>query len=412
MKWYGLMALVLVGSLLGTPSWGLDSKVDLVVEDWGREFAPAVDCVEYQQRWTGVMEGVPVFNEWTWDRVGFRVTDQSSPQPGITPIIAGYGVTYGDLTIRGEFGELRAFAMAVEDPRKMYGGYYGRLAGTGPDGDFFEGTLRFAETSEGALRGELDVVVIGGPQGEAREVYYQPIALDGKRMSGQTIEYLNAEPVDLYHEMMLHGHALGTMTGPVDVTMDAVRLRSGPYPMLDLAWSFMRRADGWAVGEADPPPDPAAIPGQIGQGGIWMGIQRTLMVDPPKDEYEGMFLSYPRNDRTRLPAFTIEGAYSFLSGHFLGRTEHLYCIPGDLNGDRKVGSIDLDTVRAHWNQRTLAGEYLKGDCSRDGRVGSQDLDMVRANWGGPYVTPVPEPGALALLGAFVTAWFAIRKRSV
>lgn len=405
----GSWALALTLSLLGTPGWALDSKVDLVVENWGREFAPIVDCVEYQQQWNGEM-GTSVFTGWTWDRVGFRVTDQSSPQPGIAPIIEGYGVTYGDFTIRSEAGALQGFAVAVEDPRKPYLGYYGRLAGTGPDGSYFEGTLRFAEEDDGALHGEVDLVVNGGPQGDVREVYFQPIAIKGEQVSGQTVEYVDAQPVDVYHEMMLHGQATGTMSGPVDVTMDAVRLRSGPYPMLDLAWAFMRRADGWAVGEADPPPDPSGIPGHIGDGSLWMGIQQTLMVDPPQDAYAGMFLSYAQHADTRLPAFTIEGAYSFLSGHFLGKTEHLFGIPGDLNGDRKVDSTDLDMVRANWSEQTLAGEYLQADCSRDGRVGSRDLDMVRAHWGGPYVTPVPEPAALALLGAFVAVSLVRRIR--
>ena len=75
-----------------------------------------------------------------------------------------------------------------------------------------------------------------------------------------------------------------------------------------------------------------------------------------------MYLSHPQNRNNRTPAFTVDGIYSFLTGHFLGETEHLYNCPGDLDGDRYVGSRDLDIIRGNWLKDTLAGEYLRGDC--------------------------------------------------
>ena len=291
--------------------------------------------------------------------------------------------------------------MAVEDPRKMYDGYYGRLVGLAADGSPFEGTLRFAETNDGTLHGEVDIVVNGGSTDEPKEVYFQPTAIDGKQTSGQTVEYLDAQPFTVYHNVVLEGTSTGTMNGPMEWTLDTVSLASGPYPLLDLAWSYMRRGDGWAVGEVETI-GPSVPPWPLGEGSIWLRIDETFGVDSAVDDYSGMSLARPRNGNDWMPAFTVEGDFSLLSGHFLGETEQLFCIPGDLNGDRKVGSADLDTVRANWDTHTLAGEYLSGDCSRDGYVGSRDLDMVRAHWGGPYITPVPEPGvAVLVLGVLV-----------
>ena len=44
---------------------------------------------------------------WSWDRVGFRVVGQLSPQQEIGPNLTGYGVTYGDIVIHNEYGVLR-----------------------------------------------------------------------------------------------------------------------------------------------------------------------------------------------------------------------------------------------------------------------------------------------------------------
>ena len=56
-------------------------------------------------------------------------------------------------------------------------------------------------------------------------------------------------------------------------------------------------------------------------------------------------------------------------------------LPGDLNGDRFVGSADLDIVRANWGATVTPGDLLHGDPSGNGIVNSADLDIVRANWG-------------------------------
>ena len=61
--------------------------------------------------------------------------------------------------------------------------------------------------------------------------------------------------------------------------------------------------------------------------------------------------------------------------------EYAAVFPGDLNGDGRVGSADLDIVRAHWGGAIEAGILYEGDASGDGIVGSADLDLVRANWG-------------------------------
>ena len=77
-------------------------------------------------------------------------------------------------------------------------------------------------------------------------------------------------------------------------------------------------------------------------------------------------------------------------------------IPGDLNGDGMVGSLDLDIVRAHWEETVDPGCLLCGDPSGDGIVGSADLDIVRANWGaGMAAASVPEPSILWLVIAGV-----------
>ncbi len=68
-------------------------------------------------------------------------------------------------------------------------------------------------------------------------------------------------------------------------------------------------------------------------------------------------------------------------------------LPGDLDGDGRVGSSDLDIVRANWGKP--AHGPFEGDPSGDGVVGSDDLDIVRANWGA--VAAVPEP-AFGLVG--------------
>ena len=73
------------------------------------------------------------------------------------------------------------------------------------------------------------------------------------------------------------------------------------------------------------------------------------------------------------------------SGGTLDRADDIVRLPapvlGDLDGDRFVGSSDLDIVRAHWGMTITPGALRLGDPSGDGLVGSADLDIVRANWG-------------------------------
>ena len=272
-------ALFLGLAVLGGTALALDSDIDLVVESWGEEYFPILDSVEYRQTWSGKMAGGD-FGTWTWNRVGFRVTDQVGPTPGVEPRLIGYGVTYGNLTIENEYGAMRAFAVAVEDPRERYDGYYGQLAGISPDGSPFQGTLRFAEDADGELHGEVDIIVNGGAAQELEEVYFQPIAIKGLQTSGEIIEYFNTRPAAVYDDMVLAGHAAGYMAGSVQLGIDAVRLGAGPDPLSGAQWQFMQPADGWAVGEATVPlPDISQV--QFDQGALWLGIQQTALVDPP-----------------------------------------------------------------------------------------------------------------------------------
>lgn len=85
-------------------------------------------------------------------------------------------------------------------------------------------------------------------------------------------------------------------------------------------------------------------------------------------------------------------------------------LPGDLNGDGKVNSGDLDIVRGNWGSNVDPGCLLCGDANGDGVVNSGDLDIVRANWGSAAAASViPEPGMLCLLLAGVIA-LVLRRR--
>lgn len=59
----------------------------------------------------------------------------------------------------------------------------------------------------------------------------------------------------------------------------------------------------------------------------------------------------------------------------------------DGSGDGRVGSDDLDIVRAHWGTNVFPGDVTRGDYTAagdadfDGVVGSADLDLVRSQWG-------------------------------
>lgn len=85
-------------------------------------------------------------------------------------------------------------------------------------------------------------------------------------------------------------------------------------------------------------------------------------------------------------------------------------LPGDLNGDGRVDSADLDGIRAAWGNTTAPGDVAAGDISGDGVVGSADLDLVRANWGRSLrAAAVPEPGMAMLAGLLGTIMLARRR---
>ena len=82
-------------------------------------------------------------------------------------------------------------------------------------------------------------------------------------------------------------------------------------------------------------------------------------------------------------------------------------IPGDLSGDGKVNSSDLDIVRANWGTSVPVGDLAQGDANGDGKVNSSDLDIVRANWGNqapvaaaatPKMTPSGPASIPSLIG--------------
>ncbi len=91
-------------------------------------------------------------------------------------------------------------------------------------------------------------------------------------------------------------------------------------------------------------------------------------------------------------------------------------IPGDLDGDGFVGLADLDIILNNWNLNVPPANPL-ADPTGDNFVGLADLDIVLNNWnaGSPPALPgaaaIPEPGALALLGAALTGLTGRRSRS-
>jgi len=101
-------------------------------------------------------------------------------------------------------------------------------------------------------------------------------------------------------------------------------------------------------------------------------------------------------------------------------------IPGDLNLDGRVNSIDLAIFQADFGKSDPAGvsTWQFGDLNYDGRVNAIDLAILQANFGKSgfpsYVeagrsglAPVPEPGTLALLAAALAAACvaAVRRRA-
>lgn len=116
----------------------------------------------------------------------------------------------------------------------------------------------------------------------------------------------------------------------------------------------------------------------------------------------GVYLASVPQPATGATAFMIEMTYA-VDGEPMTFTTEVNILPeltppplaGDLNGDGKVRSEDLDIVRANWGENVSPGCLPCGDPSGDGMVGSADLDIVRANWG-IAASAVPEPGVFLL----------------
>ena len=401
-------ALVIACANVG---FAFDSHVELPVLEFGEQIIPVVDCVEYSQRWVGSFG--PITDAFVWDtRVGLHITNQyPGPGPGPGTGLAGYGFTYGTGTLKNEYwdGETRplmeAFVWAVEDPTDDYDGYYGRVWGYTPEwqgapAQAFEATIKFTEEGN-VLEGE--VVLIRNVGGEGTyECYGEPLPLKAVMEGGQSVKYQETTPLALYDDQTLAGIVSGTMNGDVALAVDSVRLGTTPNPLTGQAWAFLKEGDGFSVGEAK-------TPEEVGVGRTWLVIQRDPEVENI-DNYDGMFQAYEGEGSGKMPAFTVDGDFSFATGVFTGVTEQLINLPGDLNGDGTVNSSDLDIVRANWGARPLSGEFLMGDCSRNAHVTSGDLDLVRANWGATAAASVvPEPGTLALLFGLVLLGLGVRR---
>ena len=83
-------------------------------------------------------------------------------------------------------------------------------------------------------------------------------------------------------------------------------------------------------------------------------------------------------------------------------------LPGDTNGDGRVGIDDLNNVR---NNFGTAGARVLGDTNGDRVVNIDDLNAVRNNFGAVAASAVPEPGSYALLiaAAGCTCWRSRRR---
>ena len=83
-------------------------------------------------------------------------------------------------------------------------------------------------------------------------------------------------------------------------------------------------------------------------------------------------------------------------------------IPGDANLDGKVDVNDLTIVLANFGQ-TTGMNWSTGDFNGDGRVDVNDLTIVLSHFGSSAgsggMAAVPEPSAVALIGAGVIGLF-------
>ena len=416
--------LLVMGSvcvLLGvavSSALGFQTNVRLGVTDWGNVSQPFVECIEYQESWAGSMKGT-MPGHWEFiDRVGLRILAQQPtgtlPEP---PDLTGFGFTYGTIAMYadGPYSEIPFYAdvFLVEDPRDPYRGYYGGLWGTALDETPFEGTVKFREHGD-HLVGEVQLVVNGLDGNVPKEVYGQPITLEGDRMGGQFVHHegpvLDVSGYDLILDDVVPGSGLtGFVNGKAHLETTAYRIADGSGP-----WAFLDYQDGAMFGHGMVN-DLISLIRDLGEVDVWMGVKRTAF-DPPvlwDDEYRGMAIT--SNDH--YPEATIAGLFELFGNQvFDGTMEHLWVQPGDLNGDGFVGGDDLDTVRANWGTNPLVDGLTFGDPSRDGFVGGDDLDMVRANWGQhaapmpPTASAVPEPATLVGLLSLITVTALARRR--
>ena len=164
------------------------------------------------------------------------------------------------------------------------------------------------------------------------------------------------------------GNIVGTAADPVDP-----RLVRNPSPGTDGTWGT---ADD-DYGDLRPRNDSPAV--DAGDNALLPADSFDLDDDGDTSEQ----LPVDLDERTRIFNGTVDiGAYEL---HFRD---------GDLNGDGKVDSDDLDIVRSNWGQTVPPGVVGLGDPSGDGLVGAADLDIVREAWG-------TEPAAASATAASV-----------
>jgi len=70
----------------------------------------------------------------------------------------------------------------------------------------------------------------------------------------------------------------------------------------------------------------------------------------------------------------------------IGHGAIMITIPGDANGDKRVNSLDIGTLNAHWAPASGTPPWSLGydrevDCNNDGYINSLDIGVVNAHWG-------------------------------